>query len=212
MTALLDAIARVFVAPRANARLVEAAPAVAVRSAAVCGPAAEPLACALALLLRRRGPAVVCVWGAAARRAEAPATAGARRLAASLAARGLTVCATGRLVVVTLDADGPVAAAEAGRAAAAAGEASVVLALASPRDDAFDGALAAQDVAVVAAGDAPEELVRLAVAALEQTSRAAVAATALSGAAAWPARAGLWAGPAARRALAPALDALGGLR
>jgi hypothetical protein len=212
MTALLDAIARMFVAPRAQARLLEAAPAVAVRSAAVCGPAAEPLACALALLLRRRGPAIVCVWGAAARRAEAPATAGARRLAASMAARGLTVRATGRLVVVTPDADGPVAAAEAGRAAAAAGEAPVVLALARPRDDAFDGALAAQDVAVVAASDAPEELVRLAVATLDQASRAAVAARPLSGIAAWPARAGIWAGPAARRAVAPALAALGGLR
>jgi hypothetical protein len=212
VTALLDAIARVFVAPRAQARLVEAAPAAAVRSAAVCGPAAEPLACVLALLLRRRGPAVVCAWGAAARRAEAPTTAGARRLAASMAARGLTARATGRLVVVTLDTDGAVAAAEAGRAAAAAGEAPVVLALAGPRDDAFDSALAAQDVAVVAAGDAPEELVRLAVATLGQASRAAVAAAALSGAAAWSARAGLWAGPAARRAVAPAIEALGGLR
>jgi len=212
MTALLDAIARVFVAPRAQARPVEAAPAVAVPSAAVCGPAAEPLACALALLLRRRGPAVVCTWGAAARRAEAPATAGARRLAASMAARGLTVRATGRLVVVTLDAVGPVAAAELGRAAAAAGEAPVVLALAGPRDDAFDCALAAQDVVVVAAGDAPADLVRLAVATLAQAGRAAVAVKALSGTASWPACAGLWAGPAARRALGAAREALGGLR
>jgi hypothetical protein len=50
------------------------------------------------------------------------------------------------------------------------------------------------------------------VATLGQASRVTVAAAALSGAVAWSARAGLWAGPAARRAVAPAIEALGGLR
>jgi hypothetical protein len=207
MTALLDAIARVFVAPRADA--VRAVPVVAVPSAAVCGPAAEPLACALALLLRRRGPAIVCAWRGPARRPQLPATAGARRLAASMDARGLNVRASGRLVVVTLDAEPASAAAEGARAAAAAGDAAVVVALCGPRDDAFEHLLAGQDLAVVAAGGAPDELVRLGVSSLEAIARRAVDAPAIGGIAAWRARAGLCAGSAARRALAPALDAVG---
>src|SRR5438552_4393245 len=174
MTALLDAIARIFVAAPSVQQRREAITVVAVPSAAVCGPAAEPLACALALLLRRRGPAVVCAWGGGARRPGAPATAGARRIAASMTARGLEAHASGRLVVVTLDSAPSIGAAEAARAAAAAGEAPVVLALCGPRDPAFDQVLAAQDLAVVAADEAPEELVRLGVAALESTTRHAV--------------------------------------
>jgi hypothetical protein len=208
MTALLDAIARVFVAPAPADKRVERVAAVTAPSAAVCGPIAEPLACALALLLRPRGPVVVCAWGAAARRSAAPATAGARRAAASMAARGLAVQAGGRLAVVTLDATPSIAAAETARAAAAAGEAPVVLALCGPRDPAFDQLLELQDVVVVASGDAPEELIRLGVAGLEAPRRRAVAAPALSAAAAWAARAGLWAGPGARRALASAIGAL----
>jgi hypothetical protein len=210
MTAsLIAAVARAFVAPSGGERR-EHVVAARAGSAAVCGPAAEPLACALALLLCRGGPVVVCAWGAAARRAQAPATAGARRLAGSMATRGLMARATGRLVVVTLDADGPLAAAEAGRATAAAGDAPVVLALCDPRDDAFDDLLAAQDVAVLAAGDAPEELVRLGVGALAAVSPAVVVAPALGGAQAWAARAGVGAGPLARRALAGVLEAVAG--
>ena len=205
MTALLDAIARIFVAPAtANVRY-EPATAAAVASCAVCGPGADSLACTLALLLRRRGPAVVCVWGAT-RGAGAPASAGARRLAASMVARGLDAHASGRLVVVVLHRSPSLAAAEAVRAAAAAGEAPVVAALCGPRDAAFDQLLAAQDVAVVASPDAPEEVVRLAVAALDATARRAVAAPALGAAAGWAARAGLWAAPGARRALAVATE------
>ena len=211
MTALLDAIARAFVAPRAQERR-PAAVAVAAPAVAVCGPAAQPLACALALLLRRSGPVVVCRWGAGARRAEVPATARARRLTASLTARGLAARASGRLVLVTLDANAPVAAAEAGRAAAAAGDAPVVLALCGPRDAAFDGLLAVQDAAVVATGDAPEELVALGVAGLADHVSRVMVAPALSGAGAWAARAGLAALPAARAALAPVAAQLDGAR
>jgi hypothetical protein len=208
VTALLDAIARVFVAPVSPEAAARPASAAAVPSAAVCGPAAEPLACALALLLRSRGPAVVCSWGAGGRRASAAPTAAARRLAASLGARGLAARASGRLVVVALDAAPSIAAAEAARAGAAAGDAPVVLALCGPRDPAFDQVLAAQDVAVAAAGEAPEELIRLGVAALERACGRAVVADGLPGAAAWLARAGLFAAPGARRALSGALGEL----
>jgi len=199
MIALLDTIARAFVAPSARPE-----PVVAVApSAAVCGPQAEAVAAALALLLRPRGPVVVCAWSASAQRASAPPTVGARRLAASLHARELDAAATGRLVVVGLDASPSVAVAEAARASAAAGDAPVVTAICGPRDPVFDGLLDAQDVAVVAAGDAPDELIRLGVAALGHT---AAAASSLPATAAWLARAGLWATPSARRALAAAMQ------
>lgn len=207
MTALLDAIARAFVAPTTVPRAGPVS-AVAAPSAAVCGPGAEPVACSLALLLRRRGPVIVCRWGADGRRGAVPASAGARRLAASMNARGLSAQASGRLVGVALDEMPSVAAAEAARATAAAGEAPVVLALCGPRDPAFDDVLAAQDVAIVALQDAPQELVRLAVAALEQRTRRAVSAPLLGAPSAWLARTGISAGPGARRALAAATDGL----
>ena len=207
LTALLDAIARMFVAPGVDAG-VEPVSVAAPRAAAVCGPGAEPLACALALMLRRRGPAVVCTWRADARRASAPATAGTRRLAASMMARGLAVQAVGRLVAVALDDEPSVAVAEAGRVAAAAGDAPVVIALCGPRDAAFDSLLAEQDVAVAAVQDAPDELVRLGIAALEETSLRAVAAPGLTAASARAAAMGLLVTPTARRALADAMQAL----
>jgi hypothetical protein len=197
MTALLDAIARVFVAPSARPEPV----ATAAPTAAVCGPQADAVGAALALLLRARGPVVVCAWAGAVHRASAPPTVGARRLAGSLQARDLEAAATGRLVFVRLDAEPHVAVAEAGRAAAAAGDAPVVTAICGARDPAFDGLLDGQDLAVVVAGDAPHELVRLGVAAL---GHRAVAASSLPATSAWLARAGLWATPAARRALAAA--------
>jgi hypothetical protein len=208
MTALLDALARTFVTPRAAGAPAREAVVAAAPAAAICGPDAEPLACALALMLRRRGPVVACIWGSVcARRPEAPATAAARRLAGSLSVRGLSARATGRLVAVALDQAAEVAAAQAARAAAAAGDAALVIALCGPRQDAFEALLGVQDVVVVAAGDAPDGLVGVALAALEDVSRRAVAARRLTRASGWAARAGLWAAPGARRALA---DALGG--
>jgi hypothetical protein len=195
VTALFDALARVFLAPSPQAQPI----ALAAPCAAVCGPDAEPIACALALLLRARGPAVVCTWASAARRPGAPATAGARRLAASMKARDLSTVATGRLVVVRLDDDAQLAVGEAGRAAAAAGDAPVVTAICGPRDPAFDDLLAGQDVRAIAAGDAPDELLRLAAAALGDC---AAAVRSLGGVSSWAARCGLLLTPAARRALA----------
>ena len=211
MSAWLDAVARVFVAPR-TAVSAPAVAAVPAPSVIVCGPVAEPLACALALLVRRHGPAVMCAWGGLGHGAQLPATGAARRLAGSLAKRGLTARASGRLVTVALDPHAPVAVADVGRASAAAGDIPVAIALCGPREAAFDRLVAAQDLAVVAPGKAPEEIVRLGVEELGQIAASAVAAPALPPAAAWCARAGLGAGPAARRALGPALDALGGRR
>jgi hypothetical protein len=207
MTAILDVLARVFLAPPAEARMHVVAATVA-PAAAVCGPEAAPLACALALILRRRGAAVVCVWGGAQMRGGAPGSAAGRRLASSLDARGIQARAAGHLVVVSLAEDAATAAGEVARAAAATGDAPTVLALCGPREPDFDRVLAAQDVAVVATGDAPDELVRLGVGALEDLARRAVAAPALGAAAAWAAGAGLLATPAARRALATAAEGL----
>jgi hypothetical protein len=106
---------------------------------------------AAGLLARRARTAcgLACVWtGAAApRRPEMRASAGraARRLAVALEGRGLAADACGRAVVVALDGDQAAALAAAGRAAAAAGDAPVVLALGGPRPETFDGLLAEQD-------------------------------------------------------------------
>jgi hypothetical protein len=199
VTALLDAIARVFVASPAQARCDPVA--VALPLAAVCGPQAQAVAAALALRLRTRGPVVVCAWASSASRASAPATAGARRLAASMHARGLDAAATGRLVLVRLDDDPHIAVAEAECAAAAGGDAPIVTAICGPRDPAFDALLEAQDCAIVVARDVPDEVRRLAVAALGSR---AVAVSPLAVVSDWAARAGVWASPAARRALADA--------
>lgn len=108
-------------------------------------------AVALGLVLRARSHALVAAWGAGGI-PRAPASAPARRLAATLAARGHAVSASGRLAVARLGGDPAEAAAEAMRAAAAAGEAPVVTVLAAPRDEAADDLLAAQDGIVVALG------------------------------------------------------------
>jgi hypothetical protein len=102
-------------------------------------------------------------------------------------------------VLVRLDDDAHVAAAEAGRAAAAAGDAPVVTAICGPRDHAFDDLLAGQDASVIAAGDAPDELLRLGIATLGDS---AAAVRSLGGVSSWAARCGIWLTPAARRVLA----------
>ena len=177
---------------------------------------ALPLGAALGLALagRRRTPVVaVCVWTAAAAGGpglRAPATLAARRLGASLLARGLDVRATGRLAIVRLDAEPEEAAAQARRALAAAGFVPTVLALGGPRVAAFDALLAEQDLVVVATSSASDPaLARLAVAGL---ASAAVRACVCEVAPAQPARclagAGLTLLPSARRALAGAVEAL----
>jgi hypothetical protein len=177
---------------------------------------AAALGGALGLVLARRGrePVVaVCLWtdGCAPRAVwRAPALPAARRMAAALAARGHDVRPAARLALVLLPASEPDAAAQARRAAAAAGPAPTVLALGGPRGAAFDALLAEQDLVVVATrGDADPALAQLA---LDGLAGAAVRACLCEVPPAHPARSLAAAGvallPSARRALASALSEL----
>lgn len=113
---------------------------------------------AVALLLAgrcRTSHALVALWaGRDAGSVRAPATAGARRLAATLEARGHEATATGRLAVVRLGGGLMEAAPEAVRAVAASGDVPAVVVLAGPRDDAADALLRDQDGVLIAV---PEE-------------------------------------------------------
>jgi hypothetical protein len=186
-------------------------PGVAVLAAASDAPALGA-ALGLALALARGAPvAAVCVWTPGVMRPArtAPALPAARRLAASLAARGHDARAAGRLAVVSLAGGGEAAAAEARRALAAAGSAPAVLALGGPRDAAFDALLADQDLVVVAtAGGADAVLARLVVAGLQETRRACVCELPAAHAARTLAAAGIGLLPSARRALAVAVAEL----
>jgi hypothetical protein len=111
---------------------------------------------AVAVLLARRVRAacgLACIWTAPEPHrhpeARAPASRGARRLAATLEGRGLAARACGRAVAVALEADPAAALAGAGRASAAARAAPTVLVLGGPRPAAFDALLAEQDQLLV---------------------------------------------------------------
>ena len=195
-------------APAEAPATARSAPAVAV----LAPPAdAAALGSALALALardRRASAAVVCVWSAAPPRpsGRAPARPAAARLAASLAGRGHDARAAGRLVLVRLAGTEEDAASESLRVGAAAGAAPAVLALAGPRAAAFDVALAAQDLVVVAVPPAADPaLAQLAVIGLE---RAVVCPLPPADPARALAAAGLALLPAARRALAAPVAAL----
>jgi hypothetical protein len=176
---------------------------------------AHPLGAALGLAIarRRRAPVVaVCVWTGDLTPAagwRAPALPAARRLAGALAARGHDARAAGRLAVVRLPVASGDAAAQARRAAAAAGAAPMVLALGGPRVAAFDALLAEQDLVVVATpSDTDPALARLAVAGLSsQAARACVCEVPAQPARSFAA-AGLALLPSARRALAAPFEEL----
>jgi len=136
------------------------APAQAAAAGAVLGLAAAATGAAPC--------ALVCRWTGeatdAAPLASAPAVGAARRLASRLASRGLDAAARGRLVTVRLPPGADEARDAAERAAAAAGEAPIVLVLAGARPLGFDALLTAADrLVVVAAPDAPAALEHLAV-------------------------------------------------
>jgi hypothetical protein len=100
------------------------------------------------LVRRERARAVlVCLWGARPAGPRLPGTGPARRLAASLAARGLPAVVSGRLVLVEAED-----AAGAGRALGAAPGPSVLV-VSGPRDERMDALLRAQDRVLVAGGD-----------------------------------------------------------
>ena len=204
MTAILD-VSRgcsLLLAPK---RACSPLPLSCRHAAAVCGPERTPIGCALALMLRRRGAAVVCVWEGASRRAAASRRRGPRRLAASWTARGLERALERPARVVALDRTAAIAAGEAARVTAAAGDSPWSVALCGPRDGAFDRMLWPRTSLWVAADD-------------RRTSRPAGSSAALEGSRA-PRRRGACARarrrrlgcargplrtPAARRALAAA--------
>jgi hypothetical protein len=138
------------------------------RVAILCRPGdALVVGGAVALTLAARGPAspaprhpavragpiprtsLVAVWGAGAA-TRAPAVAGARRLATTIASRGHTAAATGKLAIVALAGTLSEASAEAARVDAAAGDVPVVTVLAGPRDATADALLRDQDLILVA--------------------------------------------------------------
>ena len=185
--------------------------------AVLASPAdAQPLGAALGLALaaRRRAPVVVlCVWTPDRRAAPSlrgPAMPAARRLAATLVARGHDARPAGRLTVVRLPSMPEEAVVHARRVTAAAGAAPTVLAFGGPRLAAFDELLAEQDLVVVATpyGTDPA-LARLALADLAAaTTRACACEVPPAHPARSLAAAGLTLLPSARRALAVPVEAL----
>ena len=161
--------------------------------ALLAGPGDVAALAALLALRLTRGTAVVGLWapgGSERGAAAAPAMPGARRLAATLRARGFTAAAGGRLVTVRLDAECDAAAAAARRLCGAVTAAPVVLGAGGPRDSAWDRLLTELDLVVVHAGEAA--VAQLAVARLvEQGVRAVELGAAPGGAARVLARAGL---------------------
>jgi hypothetical protein len=105
-----------------------------------------------------RGVALAAYWGCAGieHATGVPAWPAARRLAASLRARGLRVRAAGRLVVVTLADAEPTAIDELrrGEAAAAAVGVPCTLVLAAPRGPGWNQVLADRELVLVHGGNA----------------------------------------------------------
>lgn len=165
---------------------------------------------ALADAAGSRSALVSTWWGAEPpRRApRSPALRSATRVAASLAERGISAEARGRLVAVGLDPDPSLAAVEAHRAAAAALLPSVVV-IAGPREPAVDRLIGEQDLVLLAAGaDAPEGLAELAAAQLGALRPVTTVALPPGVGARALASAGVLALPAFRRVLRPALERL----
>lgn len=132
------------------------APSAATTLAVVCAASdARPLGAAVALAAARarRSPcALVATWTGAPNPSlelVGPSSMAARRLAASLDARGLNGHPAGRLVHVPLPVAESEAAALAKRAIAAARAAPAVLVVGGPRTAGFDDVLAGSDLAVV---------------------------------------------------------------
>jgi hypothetical protein len=170
VSALRDYVFAPAVEPAVGAAAPVAAAAVAPAIAVVADPAdAAPLAAAVALVaaaVHRAPCALVVLRGARRVPAAGPARAAARRLAASLAARGLDAVPAGRLVAVTVDGgEGTEAAAAADRALAAAASASAVavVGLGAPREPALDRLIAGCDLGLVLVRPGQEPVLELAV-------------------------------------------------
>ena len=185
--------------PRAAAVLcaAEDARAVGVAAAALLAKRARA-ACGLALVWSGSGASPRTEPGARGAR-------GARRLAATLAARDIPALACGRTVQVALAEAPEDALVLARRAAAAAGDAPVVVVLGGPRPEAFDAVLAEQEKLLVMTRPGLDEAVAtLAVAGLP--ADAVARSVTLGPAARALAGAGVAVPAALRRALAPLAD------
>ena len=130
-------------------------------ASAVVGLVAPPaqtrgVAAALALGAAGRRVGVVAAWRCP-RPSGAPACSAARRLVASLEARGLRATASGRLVWIALEADERAAVASLGPIEAAIGAVPLVLAVGGPRGRWIDEALGRCGTVHVGA-DTPELL------------------------------------------------------
>jgi len=155
--------------------------AVPAHIALVCQPRdASALGCAIALglvAMTRAGSAVVCLWAPgpfAAAPLRAPALPAARRLASRLAADGHDVSTRGRLAVVRLPAVPAQASTAVAALASAAPSVHRVVVLAGPADGAFDDAITAMDLVLVAAPTgAATALGRLAIAGLSEVATSA---------------------------------------
>ncbi len=169
----------------------------------------------LALLARRSGAAIVCVYDGDSERSgpvwgRVPALASARGVAARLAVGGLDARVTGRLAIAPLPVDPSEAASAAMRAMAAADGSPVVLALGGPRDPAFEGLLEVQDIVLVVTGsDAVPGLVAMALEGLARRGITACACDPPCGLASrLLAASGLGLAPSLRRALSEPLRLL----
>jgi hypothetical protein len=206
MTSLLARMSAWLVAPPGGAvasRPVAVGAAGQAPELAVLAAPGDAVALASALAVRvARGTAVVGAWPGTGRLPSLPATPGTRRLASSLAARGLPGVSAGRLLTVPL-AD----ATAAERLCGAVADAPVVLAIAGARDASWDRLLVTRDLVVVHAREGA--VAELAVARLTQQGAAAVRLDATPTPAARAlARAGL-ALPGGLSALAPVAQAVG---
>jgi hypothetical protein len=178
---VLSRLRALFVTPAADARPARqvaerTAPATLGLLAAAEGGPAAGAALALAAAAAHRAPcALMCRWpGAEPPMASGPSVPSARRLASRLDGRGLTATARGRLVTVSLPADGAEARVGTERALAAAGDVPLVLVVAGPRPEALDLLLARLDRLVIAAPvGAPAGLEDLALDAAARLGRAA---------------------------------------
>jgi hypothetical protein len=211
MSSIAERVVRTFLAPPVVA--VARPQAAVVPAVAVVGPPrlAPGVATTLALLLatRHRGTALVARW--ATREAAAVAAPGrvvtpaARGVAGRLQAQGLPAIARGRVVDVLLGPDHPGAVLVQAQTAAGV---PAVLVLTTPRDDATDAALVAQDaIVIVGGGDGP--LTELALASLQRLGPpVAVCSTSDSPLVRLLAGSALFAPPGWRRALGPVLEDL----
>jgi hypothetical protein len=193
MEALWERLRSLFLLP-AGSPAVSAAPAAPSVGLVCRSEDALGTGAALALALARAaglGPALLCLWRAAADRPawSVPAGPEPRRLMAALSAHGLEAVAAGRLVRLVLPGDSRDAAV-AGHRAAVVASGPTVHALAGPRDEAVDGLLAVQDGLVLAAS-AEDPVAELAQASLAGLGPPVCSCRPVRGPAVWLAAAGV---------------------